>query len=229
MRARLAALLALALGTAGCTGPLAAASIPGSFLGGDGGNGWERDAAHSDAAPQAESLGLAQRQTLAYLDDGKGGNGGYPASLALTTLKLFPAPGESQLRDIVQQQVRQRSEEQGIALGNQALQGSRTLADGHTTLFFVFTGTVTGRGALFTTTNATAKILGEVWSCPESGTSVAAVGLAQVSSAQSIGGVPLPGQEDPRNWRELAGDPRGSVDGQQAGDGVLWHAVCKAP
>jgi hypothetical protein len=163
---------------------------------------------------------------LAYADDGQGGNGGYPASLALTTLKLFPTPGEAQLRDILRQQVRQRSEAQGIRLTNEGTEGARTLASGHRTLFFVFTGTVTGSGPLFTTRDATAKILGEVWNCPEAGSSVAAVGLAQVDSVQSVGGVPLPAQPNPLNWRELAGDPSGSVDGQRQSDGLVYLARC---
>jgi hypothetical protein len=200
------------------------ARVPDSLLG--NGSGWAADAGHSDAQPQSQSLGLVQRQTLAYTDDGKHGNGGYPANLALTTLKLFPTPSRDQLRDIVQQQVKEQSQAQGIQLGNQALQGSRTLADGHTTLFFVFTGTVTGQGSLFTSSNATAKILGEVWNCGEAGTSVVAVGLAQVGSASSLGGIPLQNQENPQNWRELAADPHGSIDNQQGGDGLVDNAVC---
>lgn len=227
MRGALAAAacaLLAATALAGCTGGLVAAHVPASLLA--NGSGWAPDAAHSDAQPQGQDLGLVQRQTLAYTDDGKHGNGGYPANLALTTLKLFPTPSRDQLRDILQQQVQQQSQAQGIALGNQVVQGSRTLADGHATVFFVFTGTVTGQGSLFTTTNATAKILGEVWNCNEAGTSVAAVGLAQVSSASSLGGIPLQEQQNTQNWRELAADPQGSVDGQQGGDGLLYNTAC---
>jgi hypothetical protein len=211
---------------AGCTGAVVPARVPDALLQGDGGNGWAADAAHTDAQPRSENLGLVQRQTLGYADDGRGGNGGYPATLTLTTLKMSPAPGEPQLRDILRDQVRRGSEESGIRLGDQVVEGGRALGDGHRTLFFVFTGNVTGGGPLFTTRDATAKILGEVWNCPEASTSVAAVGLAQVSSVQSVGGIPLPAQEDPRNWRELAGDPSGGVDGQRDLNGLLFHARC---
>jgi hypothetical protein len=163
---------------------------------------------------------------LAYADDGQSGDGGYPASLVLTTLKLAPTPSEGQLRDILQDQVKTQSEAAGIALQGQATQGSRTLADGHATLFFVFTGKVTGSGPLFTTRDATAKIVGEVWNCGERGTSVAGVGLAQVSTVQSVGGVPLPSQDNVGNWRELVADPKGTIDGQTGGDGLLWGVVC---
>lgn len=227
-RAGVAALLSSALLLAGCTGTLVPARVPEELLQGSGGNGWEPDPAHTDGQPRSESLGLVQRQTLAYADDARGGNGGYPASLALTTLKLLPAPSEAQLRDILREQVRERSEASGIRLGAQVVEGARTLGDGHRTLFFVFDGNVTGTGPLFTTRDAASKILGEVWNCPESGTSVAAVGLAQVSTVRSVGGVPLPAEQDARNWRELAADPQGGVDGQRGADGLLYNARCSA-
>jgi hypothetical protein len=197
-------------------------------LSGVGGNGWEQDASRSDAQPASESGGLVQRQTLAYRDDARGGNGGYPASISLTTLKLTPSPGEAQLRDILRKQVQQSAEQQGIALGDQVREGSRTLADGHGSLWFQFTGTVTGDGPLFTTEDATAKILGEVWNCPESGTSVAAVGLAQTTSTQVVGGIPVATNENPTNWREIAGDPSGSIDGQRDASALVYNVVCKA-
>lgn len=226
LRSALAVLLGLAALLAGCVGGFAPARVPGELLQGDGGNGWTEDPKRSDPEPRSESLGLVRRQALAYEDDGKGGNGGYPATLTLTTLRLAPLPGETQLRDILRDQVRLRSEESGIRLGPEATEGSRALADGHRTLYFVVRGNVTGEGALFTTRDAAANIVGEVWNCPEAGTSVAAVGLAQVSSVQRIGGVPLPAQENPLNWRELVGDPDGSIDGALASDGLLYNARC---
>jgi hypothetical protein len=214
---------------AGCSTPgsFHAARVPDTLLQGGPGNGWEVDASHSDGAPREANGGLQAQQTLAYKDDGSGSDGGYPASIAITTLKLLPTPNESQLRAIVEEQVRTRSEEQGIRLGDQVHEGARTIADGHGTLYFVFTGTVTGSGPLFTSRDATAKILGEVWNCPEAGTSVAAVGLAQVSSTQMVGGVPVTTQADERNWRQLAGDPAAGVDGQRDGSGLVYNVVCR--
>lgn len=221
-----AALLSL---LAGCASPFVAARVPDALLQGDGGNGWARDAARSDTGPRGEAGGLAQHQTLAYVDDGQGGNGGYAASLVVTTAKLLPSPSEAQLRQLLSDQVRARSEEAGIRLNETAtLEGSRALADGHRTLYFVFTGTITGEGPLFTTRDATAKILGEVWNCPAAGTSVSAVGLAQVSSVSRLGGIPVATNQDPRNWREIAADPQGTIEGQRGADGLLYNVVCSA-
>lgn len=223
----LAALLLGALLLSGCAGPIPAARVPDSLLQGDGGNGWAPDGARSQAVPTTEMLGLVQRQTLSYRDDPRdGGNGGYSASLVLTTMKLFPSPSEAQLRDILREQVEINAEQQGIRLEGAPSEGARSLQDGHRTLFFIFTGKVTGQGELFTTTDATAKIVGEVWNCPASGTSVAAVGLAQVSSVRSLGGVPIATDVDARNWRELAADPQGSMDGQRGADGLLYNVRC---
>jgi len=213
---------------AGCTGSFCAAQVPGNLLQGDGGNGWASDADHSDASPRSESAGLVVRQTRAYADDGKGGNAGYPASLVLTTLRLFPTPSEDKLRDILRQQVQERAASQGIKVDQQSTGGARTLADGHRSLFFVFTGTVNSTGPLFTTRDATAKIVGEVWNCPESGTSAVAVGFAQVTNTvRGPGGVPIQTNENTQNWRELVGDPSGSVEGQRASDGLLYNVTCK--
>ena len=225
--ARAGAALLLALLLAGCTGgAFAVARVPANLLQGGNGNGWATDAPHSQAAPTSD--GGVQRQTLAYADDGTTGDKGYPATLSLTTLKLFPTPTETQLRDLLQQQVKQHSEQSGITVGNQVVEGGRNLADGHHTLYFVFTGTLTGTGPLFTTRDATAKILGEVWNCPEKGTSVAAVGLAQVSSVQSVGGVPISKDTNTGNWREIAADPAGAIDGQRGADGLVANVACAA-
>lgn len=229
MRPSLLVAVPLALLLAGCTSSSSfhAARVPDVLLQGSNGNGWAPDGAHTDATPVSENNGLTSRQTLAYADSAQGGTGGYPASLAITTLKLVPSPNEAQLRDIVREQVRQKSEQQGIVLGSQSQEGGRTLADGHSSLYFVFQGKVSGSGPLFTSRDATAKILGEVWNCPEAGTSIAAVGLAQTAATQNVGGVPVSTNTDERNWRELAGDPAAQVDGQREGSGLVYNVVCR--
>jgi hypothetical protein len=221
-------LLALALLAAGCTSEgFHAARVPEAFLHDQANNGWRLDQDRSDAAPRSEGPGgLAQRQALVYVDDGTNSPRRYPASLVLTTVRTTPTPSEGQLRDLLRQQVEQRSAEQGIRLGNQTLEGSRTLADGHGTLYFAFTGTVSGEGPLFTTRDATAKIVGEVWNCPGAGSSVLAVGLAQVSASRGVGGIALPPEPDATNWRELVADPRGSIEGHRGNDGLLHQTRC---
>lgn len=226
-RVRLLAPAMAALALAGCAGSLVVARVPDSLIQGSGGNGWVIDPRHTDAQPRSEALGLAQRQGIAYLDQpNQGGNGGYTASLVLTTLKSFPGPSEGQLRDLLRDQVRQRAEQQGIHVQGDPVEGRRTLQDGHGSLFFLYSGTITRPGEVFTTTNAAMRIFGEVWTCPESGTSVAAVALAQVSSVRTLGGIPVATNTDTTNWREVAADPAGSVDGQRGADGLVYNVRC---
>lgn len=227
-RASLGLPLVAALLLAGCTGgAFVAARVPDGLIQGNGGNGWDIDGANTEAQPRSEAGGLNQRQNLAYIDrPSEGGNGGYTASLLVTTLKLFPSPSEGQLRDLLREQVRQRAEDQGIELQGEPTEGQRTLQDGHRTLFFVYTGKIRAAGEVFTTVDATAKILGEVWTCPESGTSVASVALAQVSSVRSLGGIPVATNTDTTNWREVAADPAGTIEGQRGADGLVYNVRC---
>lgn len=226
-RVRLLAPVMAALALAGCAGALVVARVPDSLVQGNGGNGWDIDAAHTDAQPRSEGLGLAQRQSIAYLDvPNEGGNGGYSASLVLTTLKLFPSPSEGQLRDLLRDQVRERAQQQGIDIQDSPTEGRRNLQDGHGSLFFLYSGTITRPGEVFTTTNAAMRVYGEVWTCPASGTSVAAVALAQVSSVRTLGGIPVATSTDTTNWREVAADPAGSVDGQRGADGLVYNVRC---
>lgn len=228
-RARLAWTLAAAALLAGCTGGggLVAARVPDTLIQGNGGNGWDLDPAHTDAQPRSDAGGLVQRQNVAYIDQpSEGGNGGYTASLLVTTLKLFPSPSEAALQDLLEEQVTQRAQAQGIELQGDPVRGQRSLQGGHRTLFFVYTGKISRAGEVFTTVDATAKILGEVWNCPESGTSVAAVALAQVSSVRSLGGIPVATNTDTTNWREVAADPQGAVDGERGADGLVYNVRC---
>jgi len=216
--------LALAVVTSGCV-DLAPARVPDRLLEGSGGNGWEKNLTASEREPDSAQAGLAKSQTLVYEDRARDGEG-YPGSLTLTTLRTFFRPTESDTRDRVQEAIRSEAETRGIRIEGGAATGERRLANGADSLWFVYNGTVQRSGTLFRSTDASVKVYGEVFQCEATKGVVVAVGLAQVSDVRRVGGVQLPTEQDPLTWREIAADPRGSLEGIRGSDGLAYNVAC---
>ncbi|HVL47936.1 MAG TPA: hypothetical protein VM889_05225 [Candidatus Thermoplasmatota archaeon] len=212
-------LVLLAAPLAGCVS-LTPAKVPQNLL---GGNGWRLDTGRSDDAPRSEAFGLAARQSLVYVDEGRSPRG-YPGQILLLTLKGLLTPSDESIKDQVRTQVLEGAAAAGIAVGAQSREGRRALASGATSTFFTYDGVVRGGGGVFTTSKAEVKILGEVWHCRQTGTSVLAVALAQVSDVDAVGGVELPANRDATTWREIVADPSGALDG--TGNGLVYAVTC---
>ena len=170
----MACLLGASLGTAGCTS-LVAASIPDRYLEGDGGNGWERDLANSDAAPTKSAGGLTQTQALAYKDDSS--SRGFQGTLTVTTLRTTPRPAEDKLRDLVLERIQEEADAKGLEVGDETRQGTRTLAGSQESFWFAFEATA--RQDAFFARAAEVKVFGQVSQCVDEKTVVIVVGLAR--------------------------------------------------
>ncbi|MBI4394126.1 MAG: hypothetical protein HY556_10090 [Euryarchaeota archaeon] len=220
--------LALAIGgivlsaSTGCIGAFTVAEVPRELL---GANGWQFVQARSDAAPRQANFGLSTIQTKVYQDPG-GGSNGYPASLSVTTLKGMLLPTEQDLREKVRAAVIAEAEARGIRIGVQETGGERQLKSGHPAFFFEYNGTVE-RSGFFTSSSAEAKIMGEVWNCQQSGTSVVSVALAQTTNVTTVGGILRQTDENPMNWRELVSDPAATIDGFAGDLGLMWNVECR--
>jgi hypothetical protein len=219
----LLALVAVVAASAGCLG-LDPAQVPADLVQGGGGNGWRFNDTASDDEPQSRSFGLVRFQSLSYED--KGDEGGYPARLSLTTLRTVLAPSEEDLRDRARTRVRERAAASGITLEDDPETGSRILASDYESLYFVYDGNATQAEGDFFTRDAPVKILGEVWTCSSSRTSVAVVGLAQVADVRYVGGNAIVEEPDDRNWREIVADPDGSIEGVTGRDGLVYNMEC---
>ena len=218
--ATLAAALVAAAALSGCLA-LEPARVPEAAL---AGAGWRADAAHSDAAPSSTAFGTTSVQKLAYRDDAADGRG-YPGHLLVYTFRSLVTPSEEKLRDEVQEQVRAAVQAQGVRLDAEASRSTRAVASGATSFYFVYNGTVTQESGVFTR-DARVKVLGEVFPCRAERTSVVAVGLAQVTSTRSLGGVAFPANSDPATWRELVADPAGTIEGHRGGNGLVHAIAC---
>ncbi|MHB8605599.1 MAG: hypothetical protein ACYDCK_10135 [Thermoplasmatota archaeon] len=218
-------MLAVALAFSGCL-TLVAAHVPNRLLEGAGGNGWERDDAHSQTEPTGGSFSLERTQTLRYQDAASGG-AGYPGVLYVVTLRAVFTPSPSAVTAKLRDAVSEFASSNNIHLDDSGYSGARHVATGAASSFFVYNGSVSSSGSLFTTQNAKVKILGEVFPCEATRTSVVAVGLAQITDVRSIGGVPVGTNTDLTTWSEIAGDPDGSIENLRDVNGLVYNVVCQ--
>ncbi len=221
--AALAFVALLVIPSIGCL-ELHAARVPDRLLEGRGGNGWARNGTASQSEPTSAQWGFVKTQTLAYEDRATGGDG-YPGSLTLATLRTVLRPSESSLLDQLQAKVREQAQKNGIRIDSGPMEGTRRLADGESSFFFVYNGTVE-RASGFFGTNSRVKILGESWQCADTKTVVVAVALAQITERRSIGGVPVQSDTDLSTWREIINDPRGGIENARGNDGLVYNVDC---
>ncbi|HUR69440.1 MAG TPA: hypothetical protein VM370_09355 [Candidatus Thermoplasmatota archaeon] len=226
MRPPLALTLVLALAMSLVTGcvKLEPARVPDRLLEGGGGNGWEKNQTASQREPDEAKLGLAKSQTLVY--DDKRSDDGYPGTLTVSTLRTLLRPTDTKVRENVQERIRDAAEARGLRIDGNAATGERRLANGADSQWFVYNGSVQSTGSLFQSRDARVKIYGEVFSCAETKEVVVVVGLAQTTDVRRVGGVPLPSEEDATTWREIASDPRGSIEGIRGSDGLAYNVQC---
>lgn len=227
MRRVAVALLLPALALPGCV-DIQAAHVPDGYLDASRSNGWTRNDTASQREPSSASMGFQKTWTLVYDDRGDGA--GYPGVLVVTTLRAVPAPSEERIREHVEQTVRDQAAAKGIALGPTSSTGSRSLANGATSTYFVYSGNVSTSG--FFARNAEVRIFGEVFRCDGPKTIVAVVGIAQVSDVKSVNpgpgipGLPAPSGRDDTTWREIVADDTGRIEGIRGSDGLAYRVAC---
>lgn len=213
---RLLAAVVVAATLAGCL-TLTAARVPDPYLT----RGWQEDAARSDDEPSKEGLG--RRQALAYKDAGDGP--GYGGSLTVVTIRTLVAMSEETILEALRQNLEDHASAQDIRLENEIEDGSRALANGATSRYVVYTGEVAKSSLLFKQAART-KLLGEVFRCDAERTVVVAAAIAQVTDVRSVGGVPLPRDDEPQTWHEIVADPAGTVEDVVGGDGLAYRIAC---
>lgn len=216
----LALALALALLSPGCL-DLSVARVPDRLLEGAGGNGWEKNLTASQREPQSSQGGLVKTQALVYEDRQ---NPAYAGTLTVASLRALLRPNEEALRDTVQVRLADEARAKGIRLQGGPATGTRHVASGGDSFWFVYNGTVQTTG--FFAQSAQVKVFGEVFACSQQRTDVVVVGLASTTDVRSIGGIPIPSDPDFTTWQEIVGDPRGSVEGYRASDGLAYNVQC---
>lgn len=145
-------------------------------------------------------------------------NGVYPASLTVTTVKTLVMMSEDQIRDMVLESIRD-AQNQSIIIDNETeITGWRVLENEHRTQYIIYDGVKTS-----ITPFESVKIIGEVWNCGISGTSVICIGISQVTDNAN---------DNPSinntSWEKIVQDKEGTFGtGNYMGlDGLIYNVVC---
>ncbi len=187
-------------------------------------NGWCENKTAYDSGSQ--NFGLEKWVTIMYQVGGE-----YPGSLQVGTIKTLMLLGEDKLLKKVMDNILDEAEQEGIHVDEKSkVEGTRKILKLHETKFFTFMGIVTEKRRLFDR-NESVMIIGEVWSCAESGVSVICVGFAQITRHGPFG---LLQYWDTGTWKKIVGDPYGtfkdlhpSNEGKGLyGSGLIYNVIC---
>ena len=167
-------------------------------------DGWNENTALRNTGTQF--LGLDKWCSSTYEINGK-----YPASLTVTTLKTLVLTDEKE----IQKKTRQTIEEtfQNNIQLNENTSGERTLKNNHKTMYIVYRGIDTKK-------DENVKIIGEVWNCATSGTSIICIGFAYVTNKD------IPDVENTENWQKIIMDSSGTIDGFLGEEGLIDNVCC---
>lgn len=181
------------------------AYIPDDFLGGI----WVESLADRDSGSQL--FGLERWCSLTYKIDGS-----YPAYLTVTTFKTLVMMNKNELRDKTMATI-EKALQQGIAIDNSTeVTGERVLKSNHRTMYIIYDGNDTSKDP-----SEKIKIIGEVWNCGTSGTSIICIGVAQVTDNAHNNS-----EVNNTYWNKIVRDENGFIDGFVGEDGLIYNVRC---
>jgi hypothetical protein len=172
---------------------------------------WCEDIGERDSGSQL--LGLERFSILTYRVDNK-----YPAYLTIMTIKTFVMMSENDLRDKTVELIEQALEKVLVVDKSTEISGGRMLKNGHNTMYVIYDGNDTSKNP-----PEQIKIIGEVWSCGKSGTSVICIGVAQITDN-------LHGNSEVNisHWEKIVRDEAGSFGSENllGEDGLIYNVIC---
>ena len=177
------------------------------FLGVD----WCEDIGERDSGSQL--LGLEKFSSLTYRIDGK-----YPAYLTIMTIKTLVMMSENELRDKTTESI-ERALEKGIVVDKTTeISGERMLKNEHNTMYVMYDGNDTSKNP-----PEKIKIIGEIWSCGTSGTSVICIGVAQITDNLHDNS-----EVNISHWEKIVRDEVGTfgTGDFQGEDGLMYNVIC---
>lgn len=217
-RVRIVVLLLAVAVTAGCVG-LTPAVVPGENLDVGTGNAWTRNLANSTGVEG----GFFTKQAVNAYEHDPVGDDSYPGALYVLSIATLLSPDRGELLDKLEEQLVAQTEEQGLELDYRLMEGERQLGNGAQSFFLAFNATAREDG--FFASDATVKIIGEVFRCT-GGPTVIATGSAQVETTRSISGITTEHRYDPGTWEDIVMDPQGSVEGFRGQQGLIYNIAC---
>ena len=95
----------------------------------------------------------------------------------------------------------------------EVLSGERTISKGHKSHFSIYDG-------IDSSSHQKVRLIGEVWNCATSGTSIICVGFAYTTNEN------LPDVENLENWQKIVMDPSGTIDNSFGEIGLIYNVDC---
>ena len=117
-------------------------------------------------------------------------NGKYPASLTVTTIKTLILTDEEELQKKTIETIEETFQDSIQLNESNKLTGERTILKKHKTMYMTYDGIDTNR-------NEKIKIIGEVWNCGTSGTSIICIGIAYITNNGN------PTIKNTENWQKI--------------------------
>jgi hypothetical protein len=169
-------------------------------------DGWHENLALRNTGSQF--LGLEKWCSSVYEINGK-----YPASLTVTTLKTLILTDEEELQKKTIETVEETFQDSIQLNENTKLTGERTLLKKHKTMYMIYDG-------IDINNNKKIKIIGEVWNCGTSGSSIICIGIAYITNNES------PNIENTENWQKIVMDPIGTIGNFTGERGLIYNVHC---
>lgn len=140
-------------------------------------------------------------------------NGKYPASLTVTTIKTLILTDEEELQKKTIETIEETFQDSIQLNESTKLTGERTLLKKHKTMYMIYDGIDINR-------NEKIKIIGEVWNCGTSGTSIICIGMAYITNNGN------PTIENTENWQKIVMDPGGTIGSFTGEEGLIYNVHC---
>lgn len=172
---------------------------------------WNEDLGKRDSSSQF--FGLEKFSSLTYRIDGN-----YPAYLMVITVKTIVLMSENELRDKTIEIIGQAFED-GITVDEDTeIIGERVLKNEHNTMYAIYDGNDNSKNP-----PEQIKIIGEIWNCRSSGTSVICMGVAQITDNSHNNS-----EINTIHWEKIIKDKLGTfgTGGFQGIDGLLYTVIC---
>lgn len=139
--------------------------------------------------------------------------GKYPASLTITTIKSLLLADEEEINQKTQEIIEKNFIDNIQLNESTKITGERTLFNSHKTKYIVYEG-------LDIIKKNKIKIIGEVWNCGISGSSVICIGLAYISNDEN------PNIENIDIWEKMVADHIGSIENHIGQNGLIYNVIC---
>jgi len=184
---------------------LKSAYVPNDFLDA----GWSEDLFERDSG--SSFFGLESWYSITYKTEGL-----YPASLTVSTYKTLFMMNEDELRDKTTETIWAASQQGIVVVNGTKIFGERFLKNGHNSIYIVYDGEDTSKDPV-----EKIKVVGEVWNCGVSGTSIICIGVAQVTDNLNNNTA-----VNTTSWKKIISGLNGEIEDFTGDDGLIYNVVC---